>query len=145
MECWEIQTTLTRVCFLIQIETSGHMSVLRLSNLSSLDHNSKITCSAENIVGEKESSLLLDILCTFKARLSVCQQKILSLNQCWSILRSHIYNLYCLHSVPPKITKLSDAIPDHHWCIPFSVSGKGTAALLQLCSSNSRATQQLLH
>ncbi|XP_076010430.1 BDNF/NT-3 growth factors receptor-like [Genypterus blacodes] len=69
------------------IETSGHMSVMRLSNLSSLDHNSKITCSAENIVGEKESSLLLDIL------------------------------------FPPNITKLSDAIPDHHWCIPFSVSG----------------------
>ncbi|KAM7416808.1 hypothetical protein PAMA_018734 [Pampus argenteus] len=69
------------------IETSGRTSVLRLSNLSSLDHNSKISCTAENIVGEKESSLLLNIL------------------------------------FPPKITKLSDAIPDHHWCIPFSVSG----------------------
>ncbi|XP_022613354.1 BDNF/NT-3 growth factors receptor [Seriola dumerili] len=69
------------------IETSGQISVLRLSNLSSMDHNSKISCTAENIVGEKESSLQLDIL------------------------------------FPPKITKLSDAIPDHHWCIPFSVSG----------------------
>ncbi|CAG08400.1 unnamed protein product, partial [Tetraodon nigroviridis] len=70
-----------------EILTSGQVSVLRLSNLSSLDHNSKISCTAENIVGEKESSLLLDIL------------------------------------FPPKIIKLSDAIPDHHWCIPFSVSG----------------------
>lgn len=70
-----------------EIETSGQISVLRLSNLSSLDHNSKISCTAENIVGEKESSLLLDIL------------------------------------FPPKITKLSDAISDHQWCIPFSVSG----------------------
>ncbi|XP_049906807.1 neurotrophic tyrosine kinase, receptor, type 2a isoform X1 [Epinephelus moara] len=70
-----------------EILTSGQVSVLRLYNLSSLDHNSKISCTAENIVGEKESSLLLDIL------------------------------------FPPKITKLSDAIPDHHWCIPFSVSG----------------------
>lgn len=69
------------------IETSGQISVMRLSNLSSLDHNSKISCTAENIVGEKESSLLLNIL------------------------------------FPPKITKLSDAIPDHHWCIPFSVAG----------------------
>lgn len=69
------------------IETSGQISVLRLSNLSSLDHNSKISCTAENIVGDKESSLLLDIL------------------------------------FPPKITKLGDAIPDHHWCIPFSMSG----------------------
>uniref|UniRef100_A0AAV2L149 Immunoglobulin I-set domain-containing protein n=1 Tax=Knipowitschia caucasica TaxID=637954 RepID=A0AAV2L149_KNICA len=25
--------------------------------------------------------------------------------------------------VAPRITKLSDAIPDHHWCIPFSVAG----------------------
>uniref|UniRef100_A0A3P9LDE8 Tyrosine-protein kinase receptor n=1 Tax=Oryzias latipes TaxID=8090 RepID=A0A3P9LDE8_ORYLA len=47
------------------IETSGQISVLRLSNLSSLDHNSKISCIAENIVGEKESSLQLDILCMF--------------------------------------------------------------------------------
>ncbi|XP_024130653.1 neurotrophic tyrosine kinase, receptor, type 2a isoform X2 [Oryzias melastigma] len=70
-----------------EIETSGQISVLRLSNLSSLDHNSKISCIAGNIVGEKESSLQLDIL------------------------------------FPPKITKLSDAIPDHHWCIPFSVAG----------------------
>ncbi|XP_077417440.1 BDNF/NT-3 growth factors receptor isoform X3 [Vanacampus margaritifer] len=70
-----------------EILTSGQSSVLRLSNLSSLDHNSKISCSAENIVGEKESSLLLDIL------------------------------------FPPNITKLSDAISDHHWCIPFSVAG----------------------
>ncbi|XP_033181281.1 BDNF/NT-3 growth factors receptor isoform X2 [Mastacembelus armatus] len=70
-----------------EIATSGQISVLRLSNMSSLDHNSKISCIAENIVGEKESSLLLDI------------------------------------QFPPKITKLSDAIPDHHWCIPFSMSG----------------------
>uniref|UniRef100_A0A3Q3WHZ4 Tyrosine-protein kinase receptor n=1 Tax=Mola mola TaxID=94237 RepID=A0A3Q3WHZ4_MOLML len=67
--------------------TSGHMSVLRLSNLSSMDHNTRISCTAENIVGEKEASVLLDIL------------------------------------FPPKITKLCDAIPDHHWCIPFSVAG----------------------
>ncbi|KAM4745926.1 LOW QUALITY PROTEIN: BDNF/NT-3 growth factors receptor [Anableps anableps] len=68
------------------IETSGQISVLRLSNLSSMDHNKKISCMAENIVGERESSLLLDIL------------------------------------FPPQITKLSDAISDHHWCIPFSVA-----------------------
>ncbi|XP_058492178.1 neurotrophic tyrosine kinase, receptor, type 2a isoform X2 [Solea solea] len=69
------------------IETSGQNSVMRLSNLSWMDHNSKISCTAENVVGERESSLLLDIL------------------------------------FPPRITKLSDAIPDHHWCIPFSVAG----------------------
>ncbi|XP_030594045.1 BDNF/NT-3 growth factors receptor [Archocentrus centrarchus] len=70
-----------------EIVTSGQVSVLRLSNVSSLDHNSKISCTAENIVGGKESSVMLNIL------------------------------------FPPKITKLSDAISDHHWCIPFSVTG----------------------
>uniref|UniRef100_A0A3Q3RJ45 Tyrosine-protein kinase receptor n=1 Tax=Mastacembelus armatus TaxID=205130 RepID=A0A3Q3RJ45_9TELE len=42
-------------------ETQTWSNLLRLSNMSSLDHNSKISCIAENIVGEKESSLLLDI------------------------------------------------------------------------------------
>lgn len=116
--------------------------MLRLSNLSSLDHNSKISCIAENIVGEKESSLQLDILCMF----AICQQphvKAVSF-VCLGFLKIfHIITVYeficsCLnedlflqvkffnsflHSVPPKITKLSDAIPDHHWCIPFSVAG----------------------
>ncbi|XP_039477002.1 neurotrophic tyrosine kinase, receptor, type 2a isoform X1 [Oreochromis aureus] len=67
--------------------TSGQTSKMQLFNLSSTDHDSKISCTAENIVGHKESSVVLNIL------------------------------------FPPKITKLSDAIPDHHWCIPFSVTG----------------------
>ncbi|KAJ8005971.1 hypothetical protein DPEC_G00123420 [Dallia pectoralis] len=70
-----------------KIETSGQVSELHLYNLSSLDNNCKITCSAENIVGEHQSSVVLDIL------------------------------------FPPNISKLSDAYQDHHWCIPFSVSG----------------------
>lgn len=48
-----------------QTLTSGQVSVLRLSNLSSQDHNKKISCIAENIVGEKESSVVLNILCGF--------------------------------------------------------------------------------
>uniref|UniRef100_A0A8C7PI31 Tyrosine-protein kinase receptor n=1 Tax=Oncorhynchus mykiss TaxID=8022 RepID=A0A8C7PI31_ONCMY len=70
-----------------EIEASGQVSELHLYNLSSLDNNCKITCSAENIVGENESSVFLDIL------------------------------------FPPNISKLSDAYSDHHWCIPFSMSG----------------------
>lgn len=52
-------------CSRSQIEASGYRSSLRLSNVSSLDHNKKIACQAENIVGEKESSLVLNILCRF--------------------------------------------------------------------------------
>eukprot|EP00063_Salmo_salar_P041372 XP_014016207.1 PREDICTED: BDNF/NT-3 growth factors receptor-like isoform X2 [Salmo salar] len=70
-----------------EIETSGQVSELHLYNLSSLDNNCKITCSAGNIVGENESTVLLNIL------------------------------------FPPNISKLSDAYQDHHWCIPFSMSG----------------------
>lgn len=147
------------MCLLTQIVTSGQVSVLRLYNLSSLDHNSKISCTAENIVGEKESSLLLDILCTFalwQAALIQCRLLCQSVRQCrelkaaedncifacFSSFGSELlfgfilsfclyFTLWLLnsvfslpHLVPPKITKLSDAIPDHHWCIPFSVSGK---------------------
>ncbi|CAB1321615.1 unnamed protein product, partial [Coregonus sp. 'balchen'] len=70
-----------------EIEASGQVSELHLYNLSSLDNNCKITCSAGNIVGENESTVLLNIL------------------------------------FPPNISKLSDAYQDHHWCIPFSMSG----------------------
>ncbi|XP_055080491.1 neurotrophic tyrosine kinase, receptor, type 2a [Periophthalmus magnuspinnatus] len=70
-----------------EIQASGQTSVLHLYNISSLDHNAKISCTAENVVGEKEAYLILDIL------------------------------------FAPKITKLSYAIADHHWCIPFSVAG----------------------
>uniref|UniRef100_A0A3Q2NYT6 Tyrosine-protein kinase receptor n=1 Tax=Fundulus heteroclitus TaxID=8078 RepID=A0A3Q2NYT6_FUNHE len=38
------------------------------------------------------------------------------------VLISHLSSIPSILSVPPKITKLSDAIPDHHWCIPFSVA-----------------------
>ncbi|XP_016424034.1 BDNF/NT-3 growth factors receptor-like [Sinocyclocheilus rhinocerous] len=68
-------------------ERSGQMSELRLVNVSSLDNGCKITCRSENMVGEAEASVDLDIL------------------------------------FPPVISKLMDAISDHHWCIPFSVSG----------------------
>ncbi|XP_066500024.1 neurotrophic tyrosine kinase, receptor, type 2a [Hoplias malabaricus] len=62
-------------------------SELTLLNLSSLDNECKISCISENIAGEGEASIQLDVL------------------------------------FPPVISKLLDAIPDHHWCIPFSVSG----------------------
>lgn len=126
----------------LQIRMSGQISVVRLNNLSSLEHNSKISCTAENIVGEKESSLLLDILCTPPPHFTALNQTTLYhqyRNRIWdhfmlqkphfkdnntsSVLRECINFTFCL-PVPPKITKLSDAIPDHHWCIPFSVSGE---------------------
>uniref|UniRef100_A0A671T5J3 Tyrosine-protein kinase receptor n=1 Tax=Sinocyclocheilus anshuiensis TaxID=1608454 RepID=A0A671T5J3_9TELE len=68
-------------------ERSGQMLELRLVNVSSLDNGCKIACRSENMVGEAEASVDLDIL------------------------------------FPPVISKLMDAISDHHWCIPFSVSG----------------------
>ncbi|KAM9742889.1 BDNF/NT-3 growth factors receptor isoform 3-T3 [Menidia menidia] len=68
-----------------EIATSGQVSTLILTDVSSMDHNKKISCNAENIVGGKESSVTLDV------------------------------------RFAPKIVKLSDAIPDHHWCIPFSI------------------------
>ncbi|KAK9970208.1 hypothetical protein ABG768_026167 [Culter alburnus] len=68
-------------------ERSGQMLALKLLNVSSLDNGCKITCRSDNMVGESEASVHLDIL------------------------------------FPPVISKLMDAVSDHHWCIPFSVSG----------------------
>ncbi|ROL48864.1 BDNF/NT-3 growth factors receptor [Anabarilius grahami] len=68
-------------------ERSGQMSELKLLNVSSLDNGCKITCRSDNMVGESEASVHLDIL------------------------------------FAPVISKLMDAISDHHWCIPFSVAG----------------------
>lgn len=124
-----------------QIETSGQSSALRLFNLSSQDHNKKISCTAENIVGENESSLVLDILCTFFYLIKAVQtnkkqwlkvglwSRMVLDSQCipcgFFLLSLFLpCSLYETHPVPPKITKLSGAISDHHWCIPFSVSGK---------------------
>uniref|UniRef100_A0A3Q2CID6 Tyrosine-protein kinase receptor n=1 Tax=Cyprinodon variegatus TaxID=28743 RepID=A0A3Q2CID6_CYPVA len=38
------------------------------------------------------------------------------------VLLLNISSFNSILSVKPIITKLSDAIPDHHWCIPFSVA-----------------------
>uniref|UniRef100_A0A673NC15 Tyrosine-protein kinase receptor n=1 Tax=Sinocyclocheilus rhinocerous TaxID=307959 RepID=A0A673NC15_9TELE len=66
---------------------SFRFTIKLLMNVSSLDNGCKITCRSENMVGEAEASVDLDIL------------------------------------FPPVISKLMDAVSDHHWCIPFSVSG----------------------
>ncbi|XP_057212652.1 neurotrophic tyrosine kinase, receptor, type 2a isoform X1 [Triplophysa rosa] len=70
-----------------ELKRSGQMSELKLLDVSFLDNGCKIACTSDNMVGESEASLHLDIL------------------------------------FPPVIRKLMDAISDHHWCIPFSVSG----------------------
>uniref|UniRef100_A0A672Q174 Tyrosine-protein kinase receptor n=1 Tax=Sinocyclocheilus grahami TaxID=75366 RepID=A0A672Q174_SINGR len=70
-----------------KLNSTYEMSEFRLVNVSSLDNGCKIACRSENMVGEAEASVDLDILFS------------------------------------PVISKLMDAISDHHWCIPFSVSG----------------------
>nr|XP_055024190.1 neurotrophic tyrosine kinase, receptor, type 2a isoform X2 [Misgurnus anguillicaudatus] len=70
-----------------ELDRSGQMSDLKLMDVSFLDNGCKVACTSENMVGESEAYVHLDIL------------------------------------FPPRISKLMDAISDHHWCIPFSVSG----------------------
>lgn len=105
--------------------TSGQVSVLRLPNVSSQDHNKKISCIAENIVGEKESSLLLNILCGCGFVTDCPAYRLLHSTQwLFELPASLFFSSSFQRTVPPKITKLSDAISDHHWCIPFSVTGE---------------------
>ncbi|XP_042250591.1 neurotrophic tyrosine kinase, receptor, type 2b isoform X3 [Thunnus maccoyii] len=62
-------------------------SSLTLSGLSPGDNGKVIVCSAENVVGQMEASLQLNIL------------------------------------FAPTIQQLLGPMRDHHWCIPFSVTG----------------------
>ncbi|XP_026209721.1 neurotrophic tyrosine kinase, receptor, type 2b [Anabas testudineus] len=62
-------------------------SRLILSGLSPDDNGRVIVCSAENMVGQTEATLVLNIL------------------------------------FPPTIQQLLGPEQDHHWCIPFSVTG----------------------
>ncbi|KAA0713683.1 BDNF/NT-3 growth factors receptor [Triplophysa tibetana] len=70
-----------------ELKRSGQMSEMKLLDVSFLDNGCKIACTSDNMVGETEASLHLDI------------------------------------RFAPVIRKLMDAISDHHWCIPFSMSG----------------------
>lgn len=47
----------------LQVSKTGLQSVLTLSGLSPDDNGRELTCSAENIVGHKEASVVLNILC----------------------------------------------------------------------------------
>ncbi|XP_033981534.1 neurotrophic tyrosine kinase, receptor, type 2b isoform X4 [Trematomus bernacchii] len=70
-----------------EIDPSDTKSILTLTDLSPDDHGKLIICSAENMVGQGEATLLLNIL------------------------------------FAPTIVQLLVPERDHHWCIPFSVTG----------------------
>ncbi|KAM3599262.1 uncharacterized protein V6R79_002798 [Siganus canaliculatus] len=70
-----------------EIEPSDMESSLTLSDLSPEDNGRVIICSAENMVGQTEATLQLNIL------------------------------------FAPTILQLLGPERDHHWCIPFSVTG----------------------
>ncbi|KAK1884304.1 BDNF/NT-3 growth factors receptor, partial [Dissostichus eleginoides] len=70
-----------------EIDPSDTKSILTLTDLSPDDHGKLIICSAENMVGQGEATLLLNIL------------------------------------FAPTIVQLLEPEQDHHWCIPFSVTG----------------------
>ncbi|KAK5900408.1 hypothetical protein CgunFtcFv8_025368 [Champsocephalus gunnari] len=70
-----------------EVDASDTKSILTLTDLSPDDHGKLIICSAENMVGQGEATLLLNIL------------------------------------FAPTIVELLEPKQDHHWCIPFSVTG----------------------
>ncbi|NXS34637.1 NTRK1 factor, partial [Pomatostomus ruficeps] len=73
--------------------------VLGISNVSSNLNHKDLTCRAENAVGPAEDSVMLNV---------TCEQ-----------LRGGALS----PPVPPVILLLHEAIPQHFWCIPFSVDG----------------------
>ncbi|KAM9338135.1 neurotrophic tyrosine kinase, receptor, type 2b [Symphorus nematophorus] len=85
----DIQWNLDQLSTIYKLEPSetGTERRLTLSNLSSDDNGKTIVCSAENMVGQTEATLQLNIL------------------------------------FAPNIQQLLGPERDHHWCIPFSVTG----------------------
>ncbi|XP_038130936.1 neurotrophic tyrosine kinase, receptor, type 2b [Cyprinodon tularosa] len=77
-----------------EIHSMETESILNLSDLSPDDNGRVIVCSAENMVGQTEATLQLNI--TF----------------------------------PPTIQQLLGPERDHHWCIPFTVTGNPKPQLL---------------
>ncbi|XP_071751066.1 neurotrophic tyrosine kinase, receptor, type 2b isoform X3 [Centroberyx gerrardi] len=75
------------LCTSYEIDALDLESSLTLSGLSPEDNGKVIVCSAENMVGQTEASLQLNIL------------------------------------FAPTIQQLLGPEMDHHWCIPFSVTG----------------------
>uniref|UniRef100_A0A3P9LYW7 receptor protein-tyrosine kinase n=1 Tax=Oryzias latipes TaxID=8090 RepID=A0A3P9LYW7_ORYLA len=70
-----------------EIDPLDTESMLTLTGLSSDDNGRKIVCSVENMVGQSEATLELNIL------------------------------------FPPAILQLLPPERNHHWCIPFTVTG----------------------
>ncbi|XP_034565512.1 neurotrophic tyrosine kinase, receptor, type 2b isoform X1 [Notolabrus celidotus] len=80
---WNVDMLSTRY----ETQQSDMESRITLSNLSPDDNGRVIICSADNMVGQTEATLQLDIL------------------------------------FAPTIQQLLPPERDHHWCIPFSVTG----------------------
>ncbi|XP_056288663.1 neurotrophic tyrosine kinase, receptor, type 2b [Pseudoliparis swirei] len=70
-----------------EIDPSDTESSITLTDLSPDDNDRVITCSAENMVGQSEAALQLNVL------------------------------------FAPTVQQLLEPERDHHWCIPFSVTG----------------------
>uniref|UniRef100_A0A1A8DKJ5 Tyrosine-protein kinase receptor n=4 Tax=Nothobranchius TaxID=28779 RepID=A0A1A8DKJ5_NOTKA len=82
-----IQWNLDMLSTHFEIESLDMENSLSLTGLSPDDNGKVIVCSAENMVGQDEATLLLNIL------------------------------------FPPTIQHLLSPERDHHWCIPFTVTG----------------------
>uniref|UniRef100_A0A1A7XC30 Tyrosine-protein kinase receptor n=2 Tax=Iconisemion striatum TaxID=60296 RepID=A0A1A7XC30_9TELE len=82
-----IQWNLDMLSTHFEIESLDMENYLTLTGLSPDDNGKVIVCSGENMVGQDEATLLLNIL------------------------------------FPPTIQHLLSPERDHHWCIPFTVTG----------------------
>ncbi|XP_030210731.1 neurotrophic tyrosine kinase, receptor, type 2b isoform X5 [Gadus morhua] len=89
---WRLDAVMLSTSY--EIDVSELESGLSLSGLSPEDNGKEIFCSAENVVGQTEASLKLNVL------------------------------------FGPTIKQLLGPQNNHHWCIPFSVTGNPMPKLL---------------
>ncbi|KAK1787325.1 hypothetical protein P4O66_002826 [Electrophorus voltai] len=113
-----------------ETNSSKMKSTLTLSGLSPSDNGREITCSAENIVGQTEASVILHILFSpssspsaFLVNSTVSPMFTFPLLSLYTPLPISLPHLTFPESVPPTILELYEPERNQDWCIPFSVTG----------------------
>ncbi|KAJ7421189.1 hypothetical protein BTVI_19333 [Pitangus sulphuratus] len=112
-------------------------TVLEISNVSSNLNRKDLTCRAENAVGPAEDSVMLNVTCEQPGG-----------GLAWGLrARGPDSETHPALSppVPPVIVALHEAVPQHFWCIPFSVDGNPVPSIRWLFNGTALTEGRYIH